>query len=194
MTAGTSLAGLEAAFVRQLRPTRDAWQLPDRVLASLGLERGSRVCEVGCGAGYFTPRLAEAVGPTGTVYAVDVVPRVLARLRESIVAAQLSNVTPVLGAADCPLVPERSCDLVLMVNTFRLVDRPVPLLRALARVLRPRGRLACIDWHPRPTPEGPPLELRRPVAELHRAARRAGLRVWRELDYLPYQYFVVLKG
>src|SRR5262249_8042116 len=51
---------------------RDRWQHPERVIASLGLQPGAAVADLGSGGGYFTFRLARAVGPTGKVYAADV--------------------------------------------------------------------------------------------------------------------------
>ncbi|MDP8957777.1 MAG: hypothetical protein M3N51_00920, partial [Actinomycetota bacterium] len=50
---------------------RDRWQQPERVVAELGLQPGDRVADLGAGGGYFTFRLARAVGPSGVVYAVD---------------------------------------------------------------------------------------------------------------------------
>src|SRR4030095_12939357 len=51
---------------------RDRWQQPDGVIEALRLRPGDRVADLGSGGGYFTFRLAKAVGPTGHVYAVDV--------------------------------------------------------------------------------------------------------------------------
>ena len=55
---------LADALRRQLNPRRARWQKP----AALGLRRGQVVAEIGSGPGYFTPRLARAVGPSGHVY------------------------------------------------------------------------------------------------------------------------------
>src|SRR5262245_53792485 len=51
---------------------RDRWQQPDKVIESLSIADGGRVADLGCGGGYFTFRLARAVGSGGKVYAVDV--------------------------------------------------------------------------------------------------------------------------
>src|SRR5262249_6406020 len=53
---------------------RDESQQPDRVVAALGITHGDRVADLGSGGGYFTFRLADAVGPNGKVYAIDIDP------------------------------------------------------------------------------------------------------------------------
>ena len=65
-------------------PARDAWQKPDQVVGALGLKAGETACDIGSGPGYFTLRLARAVGPSGLVYAIDVESRMLQALRERI--------------------------------------------------------------------------------------------------------------
>src|SRR5690606_24542221 len=56
------------------RPERDAEERPDLVLEAMDLKDGDAVADIGCGSGYFTRRLAKAVGPRGTVYGVDIQP------------------------------------------------------------------------------------------------------------------------
>jgi predicted methyltransferase len=72
-TAGTLLRRLRVALKRFAvsGPGRDHWQHPDRVAGALGLHPGDRAADLGSGGGYFTYRLARAVGPSGAVYAVD---------------------------------------------------------------------------------------------------------------------------
>ena len=52
--------------------SRDEWQQPQKVIESLKIRPGAMVADLGAGGGYFTFRLADAVGPTGKVFAVDV--------------------------------------------------------------------------------------------------------------------------
>jgi predicted methyltransferase len=69
------LAAVSCAEIKQriYEPSdRDAWQHPERVIESLSIAPGQRVADLGAGAGYFTFRLAQAVGPAGVVYALDV--------------------------------------------------------------------------------------------------------------------------
>ena len=176
---------------RQLDPRRVAWQKPVAVVRQLGLRRGEVVAEIGCGPGYFTTRLARAVGSSGHVYAVDPEPALLAALRDRLDG--IRNVTPVLGRPDDPLLPSGRCRLALIVNAYHHFEKRVPYLRSLARLLAPGGRLVNVDWDARETPVGPPVERRIPREAFLRDAERAGLTLVAEHRFLPYQYFLVLR-
>jgi ubiquinone/menaquinone biosynthesis C-methylase UbiE len=181
---------LKRLMRRQLAKTRARWQQPDRVLRALRVRRGAVVADVGSGPGYFTARLARAVGPRGRVYAVDPEAEVLKVLVRRLDGR--ANVTPVLSRDDDPMLPPASCELALFVNAYHHVANPPAFLRRLARCLKPGGRVAAIDWAYRETPVGPPLHRRIPPEKLERLARRAGLRPVTRHEFLPYQYFVVL--
>ncbi len=174
-------------------PARARWQRPARLVRALGLRRGQTVAEIGAGSGYLVRRLARAVGPRGRVYAVDAEPRMLPVLVERLRRARIVNVTPVLGRDDDPLLPDRSCDLVLVVNTYHHFRGGPRYLRRLARLLRAGGRLVNVDFARRETPVGPPLERRIARETFLRHARRAGLRLVSEPAFLPYQYCLVLR-
>lgn len=183
-------ADFERFLRRQLAPSRAAWQRPDRVVRTLGLVRGDVIAEVGAGPGYFTARLARAVGPGGRVYALDPEPRSLDVLRHRLDGVH--NVTPVLSRDDDPMLPARSCDVVVIVNAYHHFDDGPGFLRRLVRCLKPRGRLANVDWDKRETPKGPPLDHRVSREEFLGVARRAGLALVGEHRFLPYQYFLIL--
>lgn len=186
-------ADLDGYIARLADPARDAWQKPDAVVGELGLAPGQTACDIGSGPGYFTLRLAAAVGPNGRVYAVDVEPAILGALRERLEAARVRNVTPVLAVGDDPLLADALCDVILIVDTYHhFPERPKYLAR-LARSLRPGGRVVNIDYEKQPTPVGPPMEHRLSRQQFLDEARQAGLAAVREPALLPYQYFVVLE-
>jgi SAM-dependent methyltransferase len=182
---------LDGMIKRQLDPGRGAWQKPAEVVRRLGIRRGEVVAEIGCGPGYFTGRLARAVGPSGRVFAVDAEPMILETLRDRLDG--IRNVTPVLGRGDDPLLQRGSCDLTLVVNVYHHFGERATALRRIARTLNSRGRLVNIDWDARETPVGPPLTRRIPRDHFLRDARRAGLTLVAEHQCLPYQYFLVLR-
>ena len=185
-------ADLEGYIARMEEPSRAAWQKADEVVRALGLRPGQAACDVGAGPGYFSLRLARAVGEAGHVYAVDVEPRILAVLRERVGSSDARNVTPVLALPDDALLPAASCDLILIVDTYHHFPDGPAYLRRLSRALRPGGRIANVDFHKRELPVGPPLEHKVAREAFLADAAAAGLRLVQEHTFLPYQYFVVL--
>src|SRR4030095_8498085 len=61
---------------------REAWQRPAEVFDALAVKTGHRVADIGCGFGYFTFRLAARVGIDGKVYAVDIDPKAIEKVRK----------------------------------------------------------------------------------------------------------------
>jgi ubiquinone/menaquinone biosynthesis C-methylase UbiE len=186
-------ADLEAYVKRQLDPGRAEWQKPDRVLRTLRLRAGAVVADIGAGAGFWALRLSRAVGRGGHVFAVEPEPQLIEILRERITKARVSNVTPVLGRADDPLLPAGACDVALIVNTYHHFPDGPAFLRRIARLLRRGGAIVNIDFAKRETPVGPPLEHRVSREDFLRDAKKARLTLVAEHEFLPHQYFLVLK-
>jgi ubiquinone/menaquinone biosynthesis C-methylase UbiE len=186
-------ADLDAYIAHLADPKRDAWQKPDEVVAALGLRPGQTACDVGSGPGYFTLRLARAVGASGRVYAVDVEPQILDALRERLATAKLRNVTPILALADDALLPPGACDVILIVDTYHHFPERTAYLRRLSAAVKPGGRIVNVDYHKRPTPVGPPMDHRLSRETFLEEAKAAGLAVAGEPEILPYQYVVVLR-
>lgn len=126
-------------------PTRAAWQLTDRVVEGLSLEPGDVVADLGAGGGYFTFPLADAVGPEGRVYAVDVDEGVVRELEEKVRERGYSNVEVVLAELDDPLLPDGEVDLVFLCNTYHHIDGRVAYFSRLETDLRDDGRVAIVE-------------------------------------------------
>ncbi len=171
--------------------SRDAWQQPERVLDALALAPGAVVADVGAGSGYFSERLARRVGPGGLVYATDVQPEMLARLRERVAERALANVVVVAARFDDPSLPEACCDLVFFSSVYKEIDARVAYMQKVRRLLRPGGRVAILEFRPGAGGPGPdPADRLRPdrvVAELG----AAGFELRDRHDFLPRQYFLV---
>jgi ubiquinone/menaquinone biosynthesis C-methylase UbiE len=171
--------------------SRDSWQQPDRVVEALGLEPGDRVADVGSGSGYFTLRLAEAVGPDGKVYAVDVDEDMNDYLRERVREAGVDNVEVILGKYEDPLLPDGEIDLVLTVNTYHHIqDRP-SYFRNLQTDLTSDGRIAIVDFDGRKGWFVRLMVHSVPTAEVVEEMREAGYRLDRDLDFLERQSFLI---
>ena len=172
-------------------PGRDAWQKPDELVAALGIARGDVVADLGAGTGYLSRRLAAAVGPDGTVLAVETEPNLVVHLRERAEREKTPNVVPVLASAADPRLPVGLVDLILVVDTYHHFDDRRAYLRTLRRFLRPSGRVAIVDWQKRELPVGPPMEHKLPREQVLDEMRASGYRLAAEHTMLPYQYFLV---
>ena len=172
-------------------PARDAWQLPDRVLAALDLKQGQIVADIGSGTGYFTVRLAK-LKTVSKVYAADVEPSMAAYVRKRAAAEGLTNVTALQAAAGSPNLPE-PVDLVLIVNTYHHIGDREVYFRKLAKSLKPGGRVAIIDFKP-DSPEGPPKEFRFPPEKFKAEMAIAGYKLARQYDFLPRQQFLIFEA
>jgi SAM-dependent methyltransferase len=126
-------------------PGRDKRLHIDRVMDILGLSPGKNVADIGAGSGWFTVRAAQRVGPSGTVYAVDINPDAIKYIDQRTQKQSLSNVKTILSAPDNPKLPTESIDAVLLLKTYHEVADPVALLEHLRPALRPGARVGIID-------------------------------------------------
>ena len=138
--------------------TRDSWQRPAEVFEAMAVKPGHRVADIGCGFGYFSFRLAGRVGAEGKVYAVDIDPKAIDRVRQRKEREKLDQVEPVLGESADPRLP-KDLDSVLIVDTYHEFRDWDGMMQAVLRALKAGGRLVIIDG------DGPSG---RPRTEYHR--------------------------
>jgi predicted methyltransferase len=124
---------------------REEWQRVDQILGAMGVRSGATVADVGAGDGFFTTRLARAVGPDGRVFAVDIDEGALTRLRKRLEDEGIRNVFVVKGTATDPRLPERTLDAALIVNAYHEMTEHQQILAALRSALKPDGRLVIVE-------------------------------------------------
>lgn len=175
------------------RKERDAYQKPDEVMRALALKPGERIADVGAGSGYFTLRLARAVGPSGSVLAVDANADLLAHLDGRLKQAGLTNARTLLVPKDDPYLPAGSLDTVLIVDTLHYVKDRAAWLRKVRAGLAPGGRVVIIDFVPKSVEErpwGPPPSQWMSREEVDASMAEAGLVPRKVHDFLTEQFFV----
>lgn len=128
------------------RDGREVYAKRAEILRELDLRPGMAVADVGAGTGLFTLPFARAVGPSGQVYAVDLMPRFLEHIAAQADRAGLTNVTTVAAdAASCGLAAA-SVDLIFISDAYHHIEAPSAYLGSLRRALRPTGELILIDF------------------------------------------------
>ena len=164
-------------------PEVEVWQGffdPAHILDRLDCERPGQVVEFGCGYGLFTVEAAKR--STGTVYALDIEPEMLAATTEAARKAGVANVQPMERdfVADGTGLPSQSCDYAMVYNLLH-INEPMALLREASRVLQSGGKLGIIHWNVDPaTPRGPSMDIRPTPEQCRRWAEEAGFRFVRE--------------
>ena len=172
-------------------PQRDAYQKPHEVIMALGLKQGEVIADIGSGSGYFTFRLAQHVGETGRVYAVDVNPDMILHMNRRIRDMKLRNVVTVLSAPDDPLLMDGSIDRFFICDTWHHIQNQERYLALMKKMLKPGGQVIMIDFQKRESPVGAPMEMRIAREDLIKQMEANGFKIAQEHTFLPYQYFLV---
>ena len=116
-----------------IRDEREREERCSMTLEHLGVRVGMTICDMGCGNGFYSLRLARLVTPAGRILAVDVQPQMLYMLRERAEQAGIENITPILGSMYDPRLPTASCDLILMVDVYHELSHPQLMLTAMRK-------------------------------------------------------------
>jgi ubiquinone/menaquinone biosynthesis C-methylase UbiE len=135
--------------VAQIENThRDDWQNVAGIITAMDINHGDRVADVGCGGGFLTIRLSEAVGAEGRVYAEDIRQSILDELEGQLRSRAIDNVELVLGGTDDPNLPEAMLDAVVIVNAYHEMTEYESMLSGIIQALSPGGRLVILDNPP----------------------------------------------
>ena len=174
------------------RGTREAEEAPSKAIAMMGLRPTDVVADIGAGTGFFSFRIARLV-PRGKVLAEDIDPEMIRDLKSAILKAGATNVEPVLGTDTDPRLPERSVDVVVMVDAYHEFDHPREMMEAIVKSLKPGGRV--IDLEYRAEDPDVPIKPHHKMTEVQAKKEMAavGLTHLKTLHDLPQQHFMVFQ-
>ena len=175
------------------RPERDEYQQPDKVIATLGLKPGMVVADVGAGSGYFTRRLAQAVGNTGQVIVIDVEQKMLDYNKQELEKLGIADRAKfILAKPDDPSLPENAVDLVFLCNVYHHIEHQVDYFAKTKSVLTPNGRVAIVDFYrdERSGELGFPKHHLVPREQVITNMEYAGYVLSKEHTFLSRQYFL----
>jgi ubiquinone/menaquinone biosynthesis C-methylase UbiE len=115
----------------------------ENFLNGIGIKPAMKILIVGCGAGDETVLIANKVGTSGHVTAVDSSPEQIEVAKERMATEKLTNITlTVLNAEDLDSIPEQFDIVYCRMVLVHVVDPKKVLEKMLARV-KVNGKLAC---------------------------------------------------
>jgi predicted methyltransferase len=124
---------------------RDRLGEAEEVMQLAGVRSGMWVADVGAGEGYYTVRLARAVGAKGRVLAEDIIPSITDGLTDRVQRERLDNVAVRLGTPDDPMLPASTFDRVFLVHMYHEVASPYAFLWHMREGLKPGGIVAVVE-------------------------------------------------
>ncbi len=174
------------------RPEREREERSDLLVDRLPLAPDDVVADIGAGTGYFSFRMAERV-PDGKVLAVDIQQQMLDIIEARKARGAPANVESVLGSEQDPGLPDAGVDLALIVDAYHEFSYPREMGEAIARSLKPGGRLVLIEYRG----EDPSVPIK-PLHKMTEAQARkemaaVGLEWERTEDFLPQQHFLIFR-
>ena len=153
-----------------------------------------RVADFGCGSGFFAIPMAERAGRNGKMFAVDIQQSSLESVRSRARAKNLNNITLIWADLELPgasKIDETSIDLVLVTNILFQSENKKNILQEARHILKPKGKLAVIEWK-EDTPLGPPRNFRIAKSALLNMIRNMEFSLEKEIDLGPTHYGLIL--
>ncbi len=181
-----------------LDPKRQKSQFvdPEQVLRAIGLQDRMIFADLGCGAGYFTLPAAAMVGENGQVDAIDVLKSVLQDIQGKAKIEGLRNIQYVWADLEVPgttKIAADSVDIAFLGHIIHQSTKHPEILGEAARVIKPDGLVAVVEWQKVKIPFGPPVEKRVAREDVIRVAQNIGLRLAQEFDAGAYHYGLIFK-
>ena len=167
----------------------------DEVVSRIGLRPGEIVADMGAGTGIFSVSLARAVGPTGTVLAVEVDPGFLPMIDQKALDGGVDNIQTVLGEFQDPRLPRRDVDVAFFHDVIHHIEGRQAYLQATAQYMGPGSRVVVVDYHgDRPgAPHSGQPEMLITLAQVTDWMRVAGFDLTQEFDLFDDKFFVVFR-
>jgi len=175
------------------RPEREKEEKPARLLDALKLKPSEIVADVGAGSGFYSFRMAEKVGPTGKIFAVDIQPEMLTIIRERMKERNVTNIEPILGTISDPKLAAGSVDTLLLVDVYHELSHPYEMTEAMVKALKPGGRIVFVEY--RMEDERVPIKLVHKMSERQviKEMEPFPLKHARTFTTLPWQHIIVFE-
>ena len=171
-----------------IRQSREQEEHCRTLIEALHVKPGDTVCDMGCGNGFYSLEMATLVGEEGRVLAVDIQPEMLHLLKLRAKNAGVANIKPIHGSLVDPKLPEGEVDLILLVDVYHEFSNPEEMLVAMRKALKPRGRLALVEFRLEDPSVPIKLEHKMSKEQIMKEIPPNGFKLVEEFEKLPWQH------
>ncbi len=172
-------------------PTRAEGMHLSEVVQMLKVKPGDSVADVGTGTGILVPLLSAAVGAKGRVYAEDIFPDFLDRVRTKVAREHMTNVTIVLGSENDPWLPQSQLAAAAVIDAYHHFEHPKEMLAGIHSALAAGGRLAIVDFLKSASPS--PGHIQKDRDEVVREIEQNGFKLEQNTKISERQYALVFR-
>ena len=126
---------------------RDKFIPPHKILNEVGIQPGFFILDYGCGPGSFSLAAAQLVGKSGKIFALDIHPLALKKVKKKITQLEYSNIEIINSDCHTGLV-DNSVDIALLFDIIHMLSEPEKILKEIHRILKPEGKLSLTIHRP----------------------------------------------
>jgi ubiquinone/menaquinone biosynthesis C-methylase UbiE len=171
------------------RQNRMKEECTDILVKSLNLKAGMHVADIGAGTGFLSREIAKLVGEQGQVFAVDIQPEMLGKLKN--LQKTYRNITPILASDHKTNLAPNSADLAIMVDVYHELAYPFEVIQDAMQALKKNGRLVLVEY--RGEDESVPIKPSHKMteAQIIKEIGVHGLQHEKTIKSLPWQHIVI---
>jgi len=171
------------------RQNRVSEERTDILVKSLNLTAGMQIADIGAGTGFLSREIAKLVGEQGQVFAVDIQPEMLGKLKN--LQKNYRNITPILASELKTNLAPNSTDLAIMVDVYHELAYPFEVIQDTMQALKKNGRLALVEY--RGEDDSVPIKSSHKMTEAQIIKEMSvhGLQYEKTIKSLPWQHIVI---
>lgn len=136
----------------------------EKVVSALRLKKGDTFLDMACGQGEYALEISKIIGEEGLIYAVDLWEENIVQLRKALSAAGIRNMEAIVADVSKVMpISNDNIDVCLMAAVLHdliLEKAANEAIKEAARVLKPNGLLAILEFKKIDGPPGPPIKIR----------------------------------
>lgn len=171
------------------RQNREREERTDILVKALNLTAGMQIADIGAGTGFLSREISKLVGQQGQVFAVDIQPEMLGRLKN--LQKKYRNITPILATDHKTNLAQNSADLAIMVDVYHELAYPFEVIQDTMQALKKNGRLVLVEY--RGEDDNVPIKPSHKMteAQIIKEMRVHGLKHEKTIKSLPWQHVVI---